>query len=286
MGTTFLQTQSLTMSRDWVRDMASQIPAAAAGLSGIVSTIPPINGNNAATLGDAVDLRLWQKVVFHLVVGVIDEVVDFEIQESETSGGSYDTVPGKVATQINATTGDGKAVQIEVSLGDLTEDHFWVKPEVTVGNGTSSLVAVVGVGYGPLGGLVSATDLADVLEILPTVSGLKARFYTNTVVPSPDRAYGDFTLAAITSGINVDTLTGPSNGGSGSQLLTQLLSVTAGPDPTEETIKGVILYRTVDGTETLVAQEAFAQDVAIAQEGDKLEYLLTISTKSLLPVAA
>lgn len=280
MATTFRQSGSLRFASEVSRELAVQMTPGLSGQSGIVSTIPPLNGNGAATSGDPVDMRNWDKVVFQLVVGVIDETIDFELQESETSGGSYDTVPGKTVTQLPGTA-DGKAVQIEVRLRDLTTDHLWVKPVVTVGNGTSSLVSVIGTGFGPKNQPLADIDLADVLQIVPSKSGLFAAFFTNPVVPGVNTDMDDFTLSANFAGVPLDSLVGPTNSSDGGAYMTQLVQVVADGPPTEENLKGCVVYRLIGGVASYVFSDVFGVDVPIINDADSLAYTLRIPTNAV-----
>lgn len=128
----------------------------------VVAAVSPLNGNNTTTLSDAVDMSKFGEALFVLLTGVIDQTVDFKLQESDASGGSYTDISGKSITQL-ANTADGKQAVINLKADELSAGKRFVKAAVTVGNGTSSLVAVVGLGMSPRFGPASDDDLATVV---------------------------------------------------------------------------------------------------------------------------
>lgn len=131
----------------------------------VVSIIAPINLNNATTLSTAVDMTVYQMAMFVITLGVIDTTVDMKLKESATSGGSYTDISGKAITQL-AGTDDGKQAIIFVRATELGTGKYFVKASVTVGNGTSSLGAVVGIGLRPFAGYDTANDSSTVAEII------------------------------------------------------------------------------------------------------------------------
>jgi hypothetical protein len=131
----------------------------------VVGVIQPINGNNATTLTAAIDMQPWGSLLAILQVGVIDQVVDFKLQECATSGGSYTDISGKSITQA-AATDDGKTYLINLQAEELASGSRYVKASVTVGNGTSSLVSVVCLGFDAKYGPGSDSDLTSVAQIV------------------------------------------------------------------------------------------------------------------------
>jgi hypothetical protein len=98
-------------------------------------------------------------------MGVIDQTVDFKLQQSATSGGSYSDITGKAITQF-AGTDDGKSAVINLKAEDLDKDKPFVKASVTVANGTSSLISVVGLGLLPKYAPASDDKLSTVAQII------------------------------------------------------------------------------------------------------------------------
>lgn len=131
----------------------------------VCATVDPVNGNNAATSSDAVDMSKFHSAMFILTMGVIDATVDFKLQESATSGGSYTDITGKAITQF-AATDDGKQAVINLRSDELGAGKRYVKAVVTVGNNTSSLVSVICLGLDPRHGPASDDDLATVAQII------------------------------------------------------------------------------------------------------------------------
>ena len=131
----------------------------------IVATVDPFNGNNAATSSDAVDMAKFHEAMFILALGSIDAVVDFKLQESDASGGSYTDITGKAITQL-AGTDDNKQAVITIKSEELSTGKRYVKAVVTVGSGTTSYVCVIGLGMQPRFGPAGNDDLATVAEIV------------------------------------------------------------------------------------------------------------------------
>jgi hypothetical protein len=131
----------------------------------IVATIDPQNGNNAATSSDAVDMSKFHEAMFILATGVIDETVDFKLQESDASGGSYTDITGKAITQL-AATDDNKQAVITLKSEELGTGKRHVKAVATVGNGSSSLICVIALGMNPRFGPASDDDLSSVVQIV------------------------------------------------------------------------------------------------------------------------
>lgn len=272
-----LRSENPVLSRRAQLDLAAQLVDYWGGGISVVSTIDPVNGNNAATLGDAADSRLFRFLMYVFTVGVIDETVTVKLQQSATSGGSYSDITGKTAT-VMAATADGTQKVIFVKTSELDADKPFVKPVITVANGTSSLVTVIGLGIGPLASLATDVDLSTVSEVLGGSSyiGAKAYFFTNDVTPDVDTVRGDLTPSALAAaGVSLNAWEGPVTLPNGAAGMHHNVAAIAAASPTEETLKGIYVVA-ADGT-TLLHAEVFPDDgVGIAEEGDSIVYELVL----------
>lgn len=132
----------------------------------VVSVIDPANLNNATTVGDAVDMSLFHEAMFILAMGANDAAVDFSLTESATSGGSYTAISGKAITQETGGDDDNLQWVINLKSSELSAGMRYVKPSVTIGNGTTNLGCVIGIGLRPRFAPASDDDLASVDQIV------------------------------------------------------------------------------------------------------------------------
>ncbi|MFN4259772.1 MAG: hypothetical protein ACK4RK_10775 [Gemmataceae bacterium] len=127
----------------------------------VAAVLAPVNGNNAANSSGYIDMRRFHEAMFILALGVIDAVVDFKLQEAKDgSGTGAQDLAGKAITQF-AATDDGKVAIINVKAEELSVNVGFthVKAVATVGSGTSSLIAVIGLGLSPR--FAPASDAGD-----------------------------------------------------------------------------------------------------------------------------
>jgi len=279
-----LKSLSPVMSRANKLTLAESMVDFWGGGIAVAGKIQPVNGNNTATLTGAVDSRKFRFLMAVLQVGVNDEVVDFKLRCSETSGGSYDDVSGKAATQI-AGTGDNNIKVIFVRYSELPSDHPFVKASVTVGNGTSSLVSCLILGIDPLTEAVVDVDDAQVSEIVggSAYRGAKAFFFTNEVTLTELTVLGGLTISALAStGVNLDSWEGPVLLPNGSAAMHHNVSAIAGVSPTSETLKGIAVVA-ADGTTLLHAERFPGSGVPITAEGHGVVYELLLPLPAALP---
>src|SRR5687768_16065791 len=110
--------------------------------AGIVATIDPANHNNSTQTSDAVDMSKFHEALFILIAGAIDSTVDFKLQESDASGGSYSDISGKAITQETGGHDDNKQWVINLKSDELSASNPYVKASVTLGNGTTNIVGL------------------------------------------------------------------------------------------------------------------------------------------------
>ncbi|MFO0876497.1 MAG: hypothetical protein U0840_03910 [Gemmataceae bacterium] len=142
------------------------MPAQPHERAAVVSTIDPANLNNNTSTGDAVDMSKFRSAMFILALGANDSTVDFKLTECATSGGSYTDITGKAITQETGGDEDNLQFVICVRAEELSSGMRYVKPSVTVGNGTTNLGCVIGLGLEPRYGPASDDDLSSVDQII------------------------------------------------------------------------------------------------------------------------
>lgn len=137
----------------------------------VLGTIDPVSQGAGATSTDVVDMQLFEKVLFVLIVGALgaSATVDFDIKADSTSGGSFSTsVTGKAITQLTkAGTDDNKQVLVEVDANALRAQDSgfrYIKGTATVGT-AASLIACTVLGFGCSYPPASQYNLASVDEI-------------------------------------------------------------------------------------------------------------------------
>lgn len=258
--------------------MANALTDLVANGIAIGATIDPIAGNNNAYSSDAIDLREFRGALFILSTGVIDEAVDFKLQEAETSGGAYQDISGKAITQLAGVGGDASQAMIYVKLSELSTDYFFVKAVVTVANGTSSLISCVGLGLSPIDEPVSDVDLASVVEIVggSVYKGATVKFFVNDFTPTKDSLLAAATISVLGSaGVPLNAWEGPITLPSGRYGMHHDISAIAGPSPTSETLYGLVVIDT-EGTGEAIHWELFEEPITIVKEGDAVVHELVV----------
>lgn len=117
----------------------------------VVEVIQPqvITAGASGVLTGAIDMQNYSRVVGVLLTGTLGAsgTLDFHAEASLTSGGSYETITGKAATQLVKATNDNDVVLIEVEAGDVASiSKRYVKFNAIAGTANStSAVVVLGV---------------------------------------------------------------------------------------------------------------------------------------------
>src|SRR5262245_5270400 len=116
----------------------------------VVSTVDPVNNNNATANGDYVDMSKFASALFICLAGAMDNTLDFSVRESQDTGGTGEqTLSGKAIAQETGGDDDNLQWVIQVKAEELSAGYRYVRPRVISGNGTTNLVAVVGLGMDP-----------------------------------------------------------------------------------------------------------------------------------------
>jgi hypothetical protein len=131
----------------------------------VVAKVNPANNNNSAANSDAVDMSKFREAMFILVLGAVDSTNDFKLQESVNGSSGWQDLSGKSITQLGGTD-DGKVAIINLKAEELSAGYRYARAVNTVGNGTTNLTCVVGLGLKPCYGPASDDDLAAVAQIV------------------------------------------------------------------------------------------------------------------------
>lgn len=114
-------------------------------------------------------MSIWEETIFILLLGdMASETIDFKLQESATSGGTYTDISGKTATQLaaHASNNDNKQIVINLKAPELSAGMRYVKARAITGGATGGPACVVALGMKPKFGPASDDDLADVVQIV------------------------------------------------------------------------------------------------------------------------
>lgn len=132
---------------------------------GVVGVIVPGDRVNTVTSGAVVDMARIRRTLFILQLGTIDCTVDFKLQESATSGGTYSDIPGKAITQLTASD-DNKQAVIELEGAELGFGQRHARCVLTSGAGSVCLCSVLALGCEPRFAPVTEDDLATVAQVV------------------------------------------------------------------------------------------------------------------------
>ncbi len=137
----------------------------------VLATIDPQSGAAGDFDSDAVDLRLFRRVLFVVLAGALgaSATVDAKLQASANGSSGWADITGKAITQLTkAGTDDNKQALIEISDAELLNagaTFRYVRLRIT--NATAaSLIAAVALGADPRYHPASDNDLASVDEIV------------------------------------------------------------------------------------------------------------------------
>lgn len=233
----------------------------------LVGQISPFNGNNAITTLAAVDSRKSTFLILIAQVGVIDEAVDVEILVSATEGGSYESY--HAFSQIPDTS-DNKQLLALLDCRQIPTETPWVKVTITVGNGTSSLVAMSLLSIGTGQEATPPTGLTSVLETYSEIGTppFHAAFTVGSAPSTPVSNISSLTLADCTGeeGVAVtdwSPIYNTSAAGVGAHANLQYVATTT---PVEETLTGVVLFDPATGN--VIFCSPLKDNAPIAEVGD------------------
>lgn len=120
---------------------------------GVIGVIDPDASAAGSLLTSAIDMSKYEQIAAVLLLGdrVAGAAVDFALQSSATSGGSYAAITGKSITQVVDTSpianASNKQYIINLRSSEVTSNNRYVKAAVTIGSpsvGTDLAVVVMG----------------------------------------------------------------------------------------------------------------------------------------------
>ena len=135
----------------------------------VVATVDPQTVANSEKLTDAIDMSKWAEVLFIFLTGdMASETIDFGLQASATSGGTYANITDKQATQLaaHASNNDNSQIVINLKAEEMPAGKRWVKGRAITGAGTGGPGCIVALGMRPKFGPATDDDLASVLQVV------------------------------------------------------------------------------------------------------------------------
>lgn len=133
----------------------------------VVGVINPAVHSAGAVDTTAVDLKNFRRAMFVLLAGnlVSGGVIDFKLQSSDASGGSYSDLSGYSITSMNNASGTNSQAIVEISADQLPDGHRYVRGRMTVST-ASSAAAVLVLGGDPRYEPIGSFDLASVIRLV------------------------------------------------------------------------------------------------------------------------
>jgi len=133
----------------------------------VIGVVDPDANSAAAYDTDEIDMALWHRIQAIVLVGTMasSSTVDFKLQDSDASGGTFSDITGKAITQLTqAGTDSDKQAIVNCRFDELNTDARYVKGVLTVATAASdSGVVILGMPrYAP----ASDNDLSSVDEIV------------------------------------------------------------------------------------------------------------------------
>ena len=143
--------------------MSSQ-PSERIAIAGIAS---PQTIANTPVVSSAVDMSRFQEALFILSMGTMaSETMDFKLQASATSGGTYADIPGRAITQIAAGSTSNKQVLINMKAEKMPTGTQFVRGSAVTGGATGGPASITALGVESRYGPASNDDLATVVQIV------------------------------------------------------------------------------------------------------------------------
>lgn len=123
-----------------------------------------------AKLTAAIDLTKHRKVLFVVDTGTLGTsgTLDFQVQGSLTSAGSYTLIPNTAITQLVVASNNTNYVLVEVSaskIADLGLGYLWLKGSLLAGTANSTSACLV-FGFVDHYGQAADNNAATVVQVL------------------------------------------------------------------------------------------------------------------------
>ena len=131
----------------------------------IVGVIDPDAYGAGTELSDEIDMSLWSRLICIVQIGTSEatSTVDFKLQDSDASGGTFTDISGKATTQFTAADDDKQSI-INLRFDEMNDDARYVRADLTVATAASDASCII-MGY-PRYFPASDNDLASVDEIV------------------------------------------------------------------------------------------------------------------------
>jgi hypothetical protein len=114
-----------------------------------------------------VDMSKWHEAMFVCLLGdMAAETINFQVKESDASGGTYATLKSAAQLAAHASNNDNKQIVINVKAVELSAGKRYLKGSLVTGGATGGPACVVALGLSPRHGPASDDDLSDVVEIV------------------------------------------------------------------------------------------------------------------------
>jgi hypothetical protein len=138
----------------------------------VVSCQDPDAYGTGTTNGDAIDMAFHREVAFYVMAGDMASTatVDFRVEESATSGGTYTAISGKSITQLTeASTDDNKQAVVIVNSAELGSGKRYIHGRLVIAAASCDagvLALAARPRYTTAAGTTVFGDLASVDEIV------------------------------------------------------------------------------------------------------------------------
>ena len=143
--------------------MPSQ-PSERVTIAGIAS---PQTIANTPVVTSPVDMSRFQEALFVLSMGAMaSETMDFKLQASATSGGTYADIPGRAITTIAAGSTSNKQALINMKAEKMPTGTQFVRGSAVTGGATGGPASITALGAEPRFGPASDDKLASVVQII------------------------------------------------------------------------------------------------------------------------
>jgi len=134
----------------------------------VIATIDPDVYVASTENTDEIDMSIFDEMMFTVMTGTLgaSATIDFKVQESATSGGSFSDISGRAITQLTQAGSDSdKQAVLRVRKGHLSEGKQFIRGVLTIAVATSDVGVI---GHGRKSNYAPATDddLVSVAEIV------------------------------------------------------------------------------------------------------------------------
>ena len=131
----------------------------------IAGIVGPQTIANTAVVSTPVDMSRFQEALFVLSTGAMaSETMDFKLQASATSGGTYTDISGRAITTIAAGSTSNKQAFINMKAEKMPVGMQFVRGSAVTGGATGGPASITGLGLRPRFGPASDDKAASVVQ--------------------------------------------------------------------------------------------------------------------------